>query len=447
VKPLRNLAAVLPLTAEVDSKGALWVGGCRLSDLAREHGTPLYIYDEATLRAACREWLSTLRAEYQDTRLAYAAKAFFNLALAEIVQQEGLGVDVASLGELEAATRAGFAADQVVLHGNNKSREELELALRRGIGAVVIDSSDELTLISSLLAANPGKRMRALIRVNPNIDPHTHAYVSTGTIDSKFGLSIQAGQAEDVLAQAVKTPGLDLDGLHFHLGSQLFRVEPYELALAQVLAFAAAMRERHRFELTRLSPGGGYGVRYVNERAPAPAQFARALTRALRQGLERHRLAAPQLLVEAGRSILARSGIAVYRVGSVKRIPDVRTYVAVDGGMGDNIRPALYGSRYAAISADRALEPPNEYVRVVGKYCESGDILIRRVHLPEPRAGDLLALPVSGAYGPAMASNYNLSMRPAIVLAGGGEARLIRRRETLDDLLRLESRWAFGRLC
>jgi diaminopimelate decarboxylase len=439
VKPLRNLSAVLPLTAEVDSKGALWVGGCRLSDLAREHGTPLYVYDEATVRSACREWLWALRAEYPETRLAYAAKAFFNLALAEIVRQEGLGVDVASLGELEAALLAGFAAQDIVLHGNNKSREELELALRHGIGAVVIDSSDELNQISALLTANPGKRLRAMIRINPNIDPHTHEYVSTGTIDSKFGLSIQAGQAEEVLAHAMRTPGLDLDGLHFHLGSQIFHVEPYELALAQVLDFAAAMRERHRFDLTRLSPGGGFSVRYVNENAPSPAQFAQTLARALREGLERNRLAAPQLLVEAGRSILARSGLALYTVGSVKRIPNVRTYVAVDGGMGDNIRPALYGSRYTAISASRALETPNEHVRVVGKYCESGDILIRRVRLPEPRVGDLLAVPVSGAYAPAMASNYNLSMRPAIVLVGGGEARLIRRRETLDDLLRLES--------
>jgi diaminopimelate decarboxylase len=438
VKHLHALTDVLPITAEVDPDGALWVGGCRLSDLVREHGTPFYVYDEATLRSACREWLSALRAQYPATRLAYAAKAFFNLALAEMVQQEGLGVDVASLGELEASIRAGFAAGEIVLHGNNKSREELELALRHDIGAVVIDSSDDLDLIASVLAANPGRRMGTLIRVNPNIDPHTHVYVSTGTIDSKFGLSIQTGQAEAVLARAMNTPGLHLDGVHFHLGSQLFQVQPYELALAQVLDFAADMRDRHGFQLARLSPGGGFGVRYVNEKAPTPAQFAQALAGALSQGLERHGLPPPQLLVEAGRSILARAGVAVYTVGSVKRIPGVRTYVAVDGGMGDNIRPALYGSRYTAISADRALESPNEYARVVGKYCESGDILIRRVRLPEPRVGDLLAVPVSGAYAPAMASNYNLSMRPAIVLASGGEARLIRRRETLDDLLRLE---------
>jgi diaminopimelate decarboxylase len=436
---LKALAGVLPLTAEVDRDDALWVGGCSLAALAREHGTPLYIYDEATLRATCREWLTAFRAAYPGARLAYAAKAFFNLSLAEIIRQEGLGVDVASMGELEAALRAGFDPENIVLHGNNKSADELELALGRGVGAVVIDGADELALISRLLAERPGSRLRALLRVNPNIDPHTHAYVSTGTIDSKFGLPIHTGQAEAVLAAALATPGLQLVGLHFHLGSQLFALEPYALALAEALAFAAAMRDRHGFELTELSPGGGFGVRYVNEKVPAPTDFARAISEALHRGLRRHGLPAPQLAVEAGRAIVARAGMAVYTVGSVKRIPDVRTYVAVDGGMGDNIRPALYGSRYTAFLANRVLERPSEWVRVVGKYCESGDILIRRLRLPEPRVGDILAVPVSGAYGLALASNYNLSMRPAILLASAGEARVIRRRETLADLLRLEA--------
>jgi diaminopimelate decarboxylase len=429
---LRN---ILPLTAAVDDAGHLTVGGCDTVELAREFGTPLYVFDEEDLRARCREFRREFEARYPDVLIVYAAKAYLGRALASLVAEEGLGLDVASGGELACARAVDFPLDRVYFHGNNKSAQEIREALTAGVGRVAVDNFHELLLLADA-AASLGCRQAVLLRVTPGVDPHTHAYVSTGAVDSKFGLPLVGGRAEEAVVQALASPGLEVIGLHYHLGSQITETEPYRKAAEVALEFAARMKERHGLELREYGVGGGIAVPYTRDAAtPAVAEYAQTVVGALQEGCHRHRLPLPRLTVEPGRAIVARAAVALYTVGATKEVPGVRTYVAVDGGMADNIRPALYGSRYEALVANRMGDPPQEKVTVVGRYCESGDVLVSEAQVPRLWAGDLLALPVSGAYGLAMASNYNWALRPAVVIVKDGHARLIRRRETYDDLL------------
>jgi len=429
---LRN---ILPLTAAVDRAGHLTVGGCDTVELAREFGTPLYVFDEEDLRARCREFRREFEARHPDVLIVYAAKAYLGRALAALVAEEGLGLDVVSGGELACARAVDFPLERVYFHGNNKSGQEIREALAAGVGRVVVDNFHELVLLGDA-AASLGHRQAVLLRVTPGVDPHTHAYVTTGAVDSKFGLPLVGGLAEEALVQALASPGLEVMGLHYHLGSQITETEPYRKAAEVVLEFAARMKERHGLELREYSVGGGIAVPYTRDAATPPlAEYAETLVGALHEGCGRHGLPPPRLTVEPGRAIVARAAVALYTVGATKEVPGVRTYVAVDGGMADNIRPALYGSRYEALVANRMADPPQEKVTVVGRYCESGDILVSEAETPRLWAGDLLALPVSGAYGLAMASNYNWALRPAVVMVKDGHARLIRRRETYDDLL------------
>jgi diaminopimelate decarboxylase len=429
------LRSILPLTAAVDDAGHLTVGGCDTVELAREFGTPLYVFDEEDLRARCREFRREFEARYPDVLIVYAAKAYLGRALAALVAEEGLGLDVASGGELACARAVDFPLERVYFHGNNKSAQEIREALTAGVGRVAVDNFHELLLLADA-AASLGSRQAVLLRVTPGVDPHTHAYVSTGAVDSKFGLPLVGGRAEEAVVQALASPGLEVIGLHYHLGSQITETEPYRKAAEVVLEFAARMKQRHGLELREYSVGGGIAVPYTRDAAtPALAEYAETVVGALQEGCRRHSLPLPRLTVEPGRAIVARAAVALYTVGATKEVPGVRTYVAVDGGMADNIRPALYGSRYEALVANRMGDPPQEKVRVVGRYCESGDILVSEAQVPRLWAGDLLALPVSGAYGLAMASNYNWALRPAVVMVKDGHARLIRRRETYDDLL------------
>jgi diaminopimelate decarboxylase len=429
---LRN---ILPLTAAVDRAGHLTVGGCDTVELAREFGTPLYVFDEEDLRARCREFRREFEARYPDVLIVYAAKAYLGRAVASLVAEEGLGLDVVSGGELACARAVDFPMERVYFHGNNKSAQEIREALAAGVGRVAVDNFHELVLLGDA-AASLGRRQAVLLRVTPGVDPHTHAYVSTGAVDSKFGLPLVGGLAEEALVQALASTGLDVIGLHYHLGSQITETEPYRKAAEVTLEFAARMKERHGLELREYGVGGGIAVPYTRDAAtPAVAEYAETMVGALREGCRRHRLPLPRLTVEPGRAIVARAAVALYTVGTTKEVPGVRTYVAVDGGMADNIRPALYGSRYEALVANRMGDPAQEKVTVVGRYCESGDILVSEAEVPRLWAGDLLALPVSGAYGLALASNYNWALRPAVVMAKDGHARLIRRRETYDDLL------------
>ncbi len=429
------LRRILPLTAGVDGAKHLTLGGCDTVELAREFGTPLYVFDEETVRASCREIRREFEARHPEVFIVYAAKAYLGRAVASLIAEEGLGLDVVSGGELACARSVDFPLERVHFHGNNKSGPEIREAVAAGVGRVVVDNFHELALLGDA-AVSLGRRQPILLRVTPGVDPHTHAYVSTGVVDSKFGLPLVGGRAEEAVVQALAAPGLEVLGLHYHLGSQITEMEPYAKAAEVVLEFAARMAERHHLELREYSVGGGIAVPYTRDAAVPPvAEYADTIVGTLQEGCRRHGLAVPKLTVEPGRAVVARAGVALYTVGATKEVPGVRTYVAVDGGMADNIRPALYGSRYEVVVANRMADPPHEKVTVAGRYCESGDVLVSDAELPRLWAGDLLAMPVAGAYGLPLASNYNWALRPAVVMVKAGHARLIRRRETYDDLM------------
>ena len=426
---------LFPATAEVKDNH-LFIGGCDSLALAQEFGTPLYVFDEETLRRSCREFRQEFSSRYPETQVIYACKALLLRPLVRLLMEEGLGLDVVSGGELAVARAVGFPLDRVYFHGNNKSPQELALALGAGVGRVVVDNFYELGLLEAE-AKKGGRHQEVMLRLCPGVDPHTHAHTTTGALDSKFGFAMEQG--EKAVAQAMASPHLRLLGLHFHLGSPIFEVEPYQEAIRLVLGFAADMAEKSGFQLQEFSPGGGFAIAYTRERpAPPAAYYAEGITRALLEGLEKHGLPRPRLILEPGRALVGRVGAALYRVGSRKDIPGVRTYVSLDGGMGDNIRPALYGARYEAMVANRAGEQPAERVTLAGRFCESGDVLIKDIFLPRVFPGDVVAIPAMGAYSIPMASNYNAAPRPAIVLVKKGRAELWRRRESYQDLMALD---------
>jgi diaminopimelate decarboxylase len=432
-----DLRPVLPLTAKVNAAGHLSIGGCDAVGLAREFGTPLYVFDEADLRDRCREYLREFSSRLPDVGVLYASKAYIGKALAQLLADEGLGLDVVSGGELAIARIAEFPLDRVYFHGNNKGREELAEAVAAGIGRVVIDNFRDIELLDEV-AREAGVRQAVLLRVTPDVDPHTHSHITTGVLDSKFGFALAEGQAEEAMKRALAAPNLDVMGVHCHIGSQLFETEPYAAAIEKTLTFAADMR-RHGLKLREFSPGGGIGIQYTRHEGPPPlATFADTIAKAVKDACAKHGLDLPRVLIEPGRSIVGRAGVALYSVGSRKDVPGVRTYVAVDGGMADNIRPAIYDAKYEALAAGRPLAALEELVTVVGKYCESGDVLVRDVRLPHLEAGEVLAIPASGAYCLAMASNYNAALKPPIVFVRDGKARLVRRRETYADLMATE---------
>jgi diaminopimelate decarboxylase len=427
--------SLFPLTTTVDSQGHLTIGGCDTVVLARDFGTPLYIFDETALRAKCAEFRREFGQRYADSSVLYASKAFINTAMACLFNEEGLGLDVASGGEMAIASAAGFPMDKIYFHGNNKSAAELEMALDLGIGRVVVDNFHELGLLETI-AEKKKARPAILLRLNPGVDPHTHKYIITGAIDSKFGFP--QAMAEAAVVQAMASPYLNLLGLHFHIGSLIFEKEPYQQSVEFVFNFAAQMK-RHGFQLKELNVGGGYAIQYtLDTEAPPVSFFAEAITTAVQSKYRGTGADLPHLVIEPGRAIVGRAGVALYTVGAIKDIPGVRRYVSVDGGMADNIRPAIYGSRYEALLANRAAAEGTGVVTIAGKFCESGDILIEDIAMPEITAGDIVAIPDSGAYCLSMASNYNASMKPAVVLVNGGRARLIRRRETFADLMRCD---------
>ena len=425
---------VFPATTAVNDAGHIEIGGCDVADLARDFGTPLYVFDEATLRGQAEGFLREFRSRYANSRVVYACKAFINVPLARYLAGLGLGFDIVSGGEAAVLRAAGADMATVDFHGNNKTPQEIAQAVEWGVGHFVIDSFHELRLLNETAGA-AGRVQPVLIRVSPSIDPHTHRLTTTGVLDSKFGFPIETGDAEEAVRQAMAAANLDLQGLHFHLGSPIFELEPYTEATERVLRFAARMRE-HGMELRRFSPGGGFAIAYTeDDEPPSIAAYAEAIAGALTEGCAANGLPPPELTIEPGRSLSGPAGVALYTVGAIKRVPGVRTYVSVDGGMGDNIRPALYGSRYVAVAANRANAPATETVTIAGKYCESGDVLIHDARLAPVQADDLIAIPASGAYAPSMASVYNLNGRPAIVMASEGEAALLRRRETYEDLI------------
>jgi len=409
------------------------VGGCDLVDLARVHGTPLYVYDEATVRQRSAEYVAAMGRAGQ---VLYSAKAFSSPRFLRVVAEEGLGLDVVSEGELNLALRSGFPTERIHFLGNNKSLGDLRAAHRAG-ATIVIDGFHEFELLNEVVP--PGTRVPVMLRISPGVKPDTHDHIATGQLDSKFGFSIESGAARAAVQQALEHSRLELVGLHSHIGSQIFALGAYEKALQIMLDLLVQLRDDLGFEPRKLGAGGGLGIAYTNQDdPPTPRHFVETVRHALDSGCRARGLKVPELVVEPGRSIAGPAGVALYTVGSIKDIPGVRRYVAVDGGMGDNIRPKLYGARYEAFLASGPDRPGDGKVTIAGKYCESTDILITDVEMPALKSGDVICLPAAGAYCLAMASNYNGMPRPEVLMVRDGKASIMRRRETLDDLLAAE---------
>lgn len=425
---------LFPITTTVNPLNHLVIGGVDVVDLVAEHGTPLYLYDESTLRGTCREFVREFTARYEHTQVLYASKAFVNQAIANLINEEGLGFDVVSGGEIAVASASNIAPSKVYFHGNNKTPSELRAALDYGVGRVVLDNFFELDQLNQI-AGDMGLCQEVMVRVSPGVDPHTHAKTTTGVLDSKFGFAIETGDATDAIRTAMASSNLSLVGVHFHLGSPIFELEPYVVGIDTVLSFLAGFLHEG-LTLKEFSPGGGFAIGYVRDQLPpSVASYAETITSIFKQKCADLGFGEPKLIVEPGRVIVGRAGVAIYTVGAIKTIPDVRKYVSLDGGMGDNIRPALYDSTYEAVVANRMSDKPAEIVTLAGKYCESGDVLIKDIELPKLDSGDLIAIPASGAYAPSMASVYNLNPRPPILMVGEGDSRLIRRREDYKDLM------------
>jgi diaminopimelate decarboxylase len=415
--------SLLPDTATIGNKGQLIIGGCDTLELAEQFGTPLFVYDEAHLRARCREAVAAF-----GVGVNFATKAFLCKAMARLAAEEGCNLDVSTGGEYHVARSAGVPADRLVLHGNNKSTAELRTAMSEGIGRIIIDSFDEIDRIEALVAEGLPVP-KALIRVTPGVEAHTHEFVRTGQDDSKFGFGLASGQADAAVLRAVASPAIDLVGLHAHIGSQVFDAEFFEMAIEVMAPFV----QKHG--LPELSVGGGLGVAYVaGEESDSITEWGAVVKAACATaGINAH------VTAEPGRALVAQAAVTLYSVGTIKDIPGIRTYVSVDGGMSDNPRPVLYGSGYEAFLPREVDANRDRVVTVVGKHCESGDILVRDAVVPSDLVvGDILATPVTGAYGHSMGSNYNKVTRPAVVFVADGKARLVVRRETLDDLLLLE---------
>ncbi|MFC0214276.1 diaminopimelate decarboxylase [Paenibacillus chartarius] len=422
-------------TSTINDKGHLEIGGVDATKLAAEYGTPLYVFDEALVRRRCREFVEAFRESGMKFQVAYASKAFCVKAMCRIVEEEGLSLDVVSDGELYTALEAGFPAGRIHFHGNNKTPQEIEMALDAKIGCFVVDNFVELHMLNAL-AGEKGVKANVLFRVTPGVEAHTHEYISTGQEDSKFGFDLQNGSAMRALQEAKELSQLVLLGLHSHIGSQIFEVEGFRLAAEKVAQFSARVRTELGLTFPVINLGGGFGIRYTEDHTPLPmGEYIRAITDAVKKQFAQVDYPLPEIWIEPGRSIVGDAGTTLYTVGTMKDIPGVRKYVAVDGGMTDNPRPALYEAKYEAMLANRAREACEETVSIAGKCCESGDMLIWDLDLPRVKVGDILAVSCTGAYNYAMASNYNRIRRPAVVFVQNGQSDLVVRRETFGDLV------------
>ncbi|HHV62190.1 MAG TPA: diaminopimelate decarboxylase [Firmicutes bacterium] len=421
-------------TMRINEKGHLEIGGCDTVDLARVYGTPLYVMDEAAIRQECRAFRRALESRHADSEVIYAGKAFSTMAMCRIADEEGLGLDVASGGEIVTALKAGFPAERIYFHGNNKSRADLEMALRARIGRFMVDNLYELEMLHDL-ARQLRVKAHVDFRVTPGVEAHTHEYIRTGQLDSKFGLGLQNGQAMMAVEKALAMDGIVVHGLHCHIGSQIFELESFKVACEIMMDFIAKVRRETGFTCEELNLGGGLGVRYVESDVRASVEdYASLVIDALYRKAREHNLPVPRLLVEPGRYIVGQAGTTLYTVGSIKDIPGIRKYVAVDGGYTDNPRVALYGARYHVIVANKANYDPVELVTIAGRCCESGDMLAWDVRLPRLEPGDILAFLTTGAYHYSMSSNYNRFARPAVVFVRDGEADLVVERESYEDV-------------
>jgi diaminopimelate decarboxylase len=423
-------------TMNINQQGHLVIGGCDTLDLVEEYGTPLYVMDEEAIRTACRDYYYSFTKTYPNTEVIYASKTFSTLAMCQIIHEEGLGLDVVSGGELYTALAANFPPERIYFHGNNKTPDELEMAISARVGRVVVDNYHELGLLNAL-AAQAGRVVEVLVRVTPGVEAHTHEYIQTGQIDSKFGFTVSTGDALDAINKVIDASHLEFRGIHCHIGSQIFELESYRFTAKVMMELCSVISKETGCQIRELNLGGGFGIYYAEGDAPASVQdYADLVMTTVKELAEVYSIPMPKVIVEPGRSIAGPAGTTLYTIGSTKNIPGVRKYVSVNGGMADNPRPALYQSRYEAILANRALEETAEKVSITGKCCESGDMLIWDIELPVVQSGDLLAVACTGAYNYSMSSNYNRLARPAVVLVKDGQADLIVQRETYQDLVR-----------
>ncbi|WP_404428426.1 diaminopimelate decarboxylase [Sutcliffiella horikoshii] len=425
-------------TSKVNTKGHLEIGGVDTIELANDYGTPLYVYDVALIRQRARDFQTTFKNLGVKAQVAYASKAFSSVAMFQLIKEEGLSLDVVSGGELYTALVADFPVERIHFHGNNKSVEELEMAVEKKIGCVVVDNFLELTLLQDICAKH-GYTMPILLRVTPGINAHTHDYILTGQEDSKFGFDLQSGQAHEAMKIASNASHLDLLGIHCHIGSQIFETTGFKLAAGKLFDTLKKWNEQEGFEARVVNLGGGFGIRYTEEDNPLPASvYVEEIITDVQSFVKDHGLKMPEIWIEPGRSLVGDAGTTIYSVGSKKEIPNIRHYLAIDGGMTDNIRPALYQAKYEAVLANRVEDEPDDKVSIAGKCCESGDMLIWDLPLPKANHEDYLAVFCTGAYGYAMANNYNRITKPAVVFVEDGEAQLVIRRETFEDLVRLD---------
>jgi diaminopimelate decarboxylase len=425
-------------TTGVNDRGNLEIGGVDAVELAQQFGTPLYVYDVALMRERARGFKQTFEEQKVKSQVAYASKAFSTIAMLQLADEEGLSLDVVSGGELYTAIKAGFPVERIHFHGNNKSREELEMALDYKIGCIVVDNFYELELLKTI-SKEKRETVNILLRVTPGIEAHTHDYILTGQEDSKFGFDLQNGQAEEALKTALLCNNFEVLGLHCHIGSQIFETTGFLLAAKKIVEQMNKWKHEISFEAKVLNLGGGFGIRYTSEDEPMlPSQYVSEIIREVKGLVEQYSLKMPEIWIEPGRSLVGDAGTTLYQIGSSKEVPGVRKYLAIDGGMSDNIRPALYQAKYEAVLATRPLAKTTETVSIAGKCCESGDMLIWDLPLPETNDDDLLAVFCTGAYGYSMANNYNRLPRPAVVFVEDGKANLVVKRETYEDLVRLD---------
>jgi diaminopimelate decarboxylase len=432
-----DLASVLPNSAEVRD-GHLYVGGVDMVALAREQGTALYVMDEDHIRHQLREYLKWTRYHAPDVDVIYAGKAFMSLAMCRLVDEEGCCLDVSSGGELAYALRAGFPMDRIYVHGNNKTDRELSECLDAGVGRIVVDSFEEMERLSDMAVAR-GLRQRVLIRITPGIKADTHSFIQTGQEDSKFGFGMAEGLAMAAIKRALELPGLDLAGLHMHIGSQIFALMSYTKAIEVIVHFMDEVRTETGWTVRELDTGGGLGIAYGLPDEPSTIKdYGKVIVDGIKEHVESHGLPVPKIMVEPGRSVVAQAGVTLYTVGTIKEIPHIRTYVAVDGGMSDNIRTSLYDAHYEALIANKADRPRTMVATIAGKHCESGDIVVNDAPLQAVEVGDIVCVCATGAYCQSMSSNYNKQVRPGVVFVKDGEARVVVRREEYDDLMRCE---------
>jgi diaminopimelate decarboxylase len=436
MKVNRDGELLYPITAEIDDAGELSIGGKSVIELVRKYGTPLYIVDKKTIVSRSNEYIDEFSARFDRFVVAFAIKAFNCLAITELVCQSGLHMLVSTGGELYLALKAGFNPDKILFHGNNKTAEEIGLARDSGVGLLVVDNFDELRLIDSLYGEK-NRKARILLRITPGISTSTHKYIMTGQIDVKFGFALWQDMAKDAVRLALNIENVELKGFHSHIGSQLLSTEVYRKSVEVMVGFAGEVKREIGYVPEILDFGGGLGIKYLREdKQLGVASLADAISGSLDANLKRYGLSMPKVYVEPGRSIVGNSTVTAYTVGSIKKLPGIRNYVSVDGGMSDNLRVMLYGARYEALLANRADEPAQAIFAVAGKHCEQGDVIIKEARIPEPRIGDILVTPSTGAYGYSMSNNYNLQPRPAAVMVENGRDYLIIKREEYSDLIR-----------